>query len=126
MGLFQYKMVTRCHFVDREFANIEGKSRVFNNVLNYESGDFLSPLITDEEFDYHWMYQCIDGYWAERKGNGGQIGLNSVINPENDTIWWSTSSSGLEQSLLSPNGIAGEFRDIRGNYVYYKIDIKGI
>ena len=72
------------------------------------------------------MYQCIDGYWAERKGNGGQIGLNSVINPENDTIWWSTSSSGLEQPLLSPNGIAGEFRDIRGNYVYYKIDIKGV
>ena len=126
VGNGQYKVVTRCHFVDREFTNIEGKSRVFNNVLNYESGDFLCPLITDEEFDYHWMYQCINGYWAERKGHGGQIRLNSVINPENDTIWWSTSSNGLEQSLLSPNGIAGEFRDIRGNYVYYKIDIKGI
>ena len=126
MGLFQYKMVTRCHFVDREFTNINDISRVFNNVLDYKSTDFLSPYITDEEFDYHWMYQCINGYWAERKGHGGQIRLNSVINPENDTIWWSTSSNGLEQSLLSPNGIAGEFRDIRGNYVYYKIDIRGI
>ena len=126
MGLFQYKMVTRCHFVDREFANIEGKSRVFNNVLNYEAPDFEFPYITDEDFDYHWWYQCIDGYWAERRGSGGTIVLNNIINPQNEPYWWPSDYVYYGSSLILPHAGSGSFKDIRGNYVYYKIDIKGI
>ena len=91
-----------------------------NDVSNAGNNDF------DEAFDYHWWYQCSNGYWAERTGFEGNINQHNVINPEVESLWWQSDFGYLSKGLLSPNGIAGEFRDIRGNYVYYKIDIKGV
>ena len=125
VGGGQYKMVTRCHFVDRQF-NIAGISRNFNGVFDHSEGDLSYNGTYDEAFDYHWWYQCSNGYWAERTGFEGNINQHNVINPEVESLWWQGDFGYLSQGLLSPYSIAGEFRDIRGSYMYYKINIKTI
>ena len=91
-----------------------------NDVSNAGNNDF------DEAFDYHWWYQCSNGYWAERTGHEGSISQHNVINPEVESLWWQSDFGYLSKGLLSPYSIAGEFRDIRGSYMYYKINIKTI
>ena len=91
-----------------------------NDVSNAGNNDF------DEAFDYHWWYQCSNGYWAERTGFEGNIYQHNVINPEVESLWWQGDFGYLSKGLLSPYSIAGEFRDIRGNYMYYKINIRTI
>ena len=125
VGGGQYKMVTRCHFVDRQF-NIAGNSRNFNGVFDHSDGDLSYNNDFDEAFDYHWWYQCSNGYWAERTGFEGNINQHNVINPEVESLWWQGDFGYLSQGLLSPYSIAGEFRDIRGSYMYYKINIRTI
>lgn len=125
VGGGQYKMVTRCHFVDRQF-NIAGISRNFNGVFDHEGEDLSYNGTYDEAFDYHWWYQCSNGYWAERTGFEGNINQHNVINPEVESLWWQGDFGYLSQGLFSPYSIAGEFRDIRGSYMYYKINIRTI
>ena len=109
----------------RQF-NIAGNSRNFNGVFDF-TGDRLSlPTEFDEDFDYHWWYQCSDGYWAERTGANGTINKHNVINPEVDSLWWPGYFDYLNQGMLIPYSIAGEFRDIRGSYMYYKINLRGV
>ena len=91
-----------------------------NDVSNAGNNDF------DEAFDYHWWYQCSNGYWAERTGFEGNINQHNVINPEVESLWWQGDFGYLSQGLLSLYSIAGEFRDIRGSYMYYKINIRTI
>ena len=121
----QYKMVARCHFVDRKFS-IAGETRDFNGVFDHGDGDLSYNEETDEPFDYHWWYQCSDGYWAERTGANGTINKHNVINPEVDSLWWPGYFDYLNQGMLIPYSIAGEFRDIRGSYMYYKINLRGV
>ena len=121
----QYKMVARCHFVDRQF-NIAGNSRNFNGVFDFAGVSILFPTEFDEDFDYHWWYQCSDGYWAERAGYEGTIKKHNVTNPEVESLWWPGYFGYLNQDMLSPYNVPGEFRDIRGSYMYYRINLKGV
>ena len=124
MSLAEYKAVARCHFVDREFTNLEGSSRSFNNVFDFNGDSLTFPETLDESFDYHWWYQCSSGYWAERAGREGVIKTHNVINPEVESLWWNDETSSSYRMLLFPYGIAGEFNDLRGNYMYYRIGLR--